>query len=185
MTRPHILALFCGLALAACADPAVPPDAPAPPRLRLEADLGAQAVTRRPEDRPGTCWHQDIRPALFETVTEQVIETPPTTDASGRVTRPAQIRSETRQRQLRPRQTIWFPVPCAADGAGTPGFNATLQRALKARGFYGGPVTGELDPATIEATRRFQALQGLDSGTLSIEAARTLGIVAAPPPGRR
>jgi uncharacterized protein (DUF2126 family) len=55
-----------------------------------------------------------------------------------------------------------------------------LQRALKARGLFPGAVTGVEDAATREATRRFQAARGLDSGTLSLAAARELGIVAAP-----
>ena len=57
-------------------------------------------------------------------------------------------------------------------------FVASLQRALKARGFYLQPLTGVLDAHTSEAVRRFQADRGLDSLRLSLAAARELGIVS-------
>jgi peptidoglycan hydrolase-like protein with peptidoglycan-binding domain len=37
-------------------------------------------------------------------------------------------------------------------------------------------VTGEMDPATAEAVRRYQADHGLDSPMLSLAATRQLGI---------
>lgn len=69
-----------------------------------------------------------------------------------------------------------FEALCPA--ALTPERIATLQRALAARGLHAGPVTGRMDAATADAVRAFQRRQGLDSATLSLAAARALGIVA-------
>jgi peptidoglycan hydrolase-like protein with peptidoglycan-binding domain len=74
------------------------------------------------------------------------------------------------------RAQVWFPAPCAADM--TLDLIATLQRALKARGFYLLPLTGVYDAPTMAAVRRYQAGRGLDSPKLSLGAARELGIVA-------
>ncbi len=101
---------------------------------------------------------------MFETVSRQRI-------AAG-----GQVVTETRQSLVRPRETVWFAVPCAAP---TPAFAASLQRALKARGLFPNPVTGVIDDDTRMAVRRFQASRGLDSGTLSLAAARALGLVPA------
>jgi peptidoglycan hydrolase-like protein with peptidoglycan-binding domain len=40
------------------------------------------------------------------------------------------------------------------------------------------PITGEMNPETAEAVRRFQAERGLDSPVLSLAAARELGLAA-------
>ena len=61
-------------------------------------------------------------------------------------------------------------------------FVATLQRALKARGYYDMPVTGQMTPATAEAVRRYQADRGLDSHILSLAAARQLGLATSAAP---
>jgi peptidoglycan hydrolase-like protein with peptidoglycan-binding domain len=55
-------------------------------------------------------------------------------------------------------------------------FAATLQRALAARGYYDGPVTGVIDAETTRAIRAYQAPLGIDSATLSLAAARRLGL---------
>lgn len=149
------------LALAGCAAPPADPSAGAEP-------LTARAIAAPPGAPEGSCWVEDAAPALFETVTEQVAMTGP--DGA------TLYRTETHQRLLRPRQTLRFRVPCPAtmDSA----FIATLQRALIVRGFLEGPATGVMDAPTRRAVRRFQALRGLDSATLSWEAARDLGLLA-------
>ncbi|MFN6977596.1 MAG: peptidoglycan-binding domain-containing protein [Gemmobacter sp.] len=130
------------------------------------ADLSAALLARPPApDAPG-CWHGETRPALFETVTDQSVS------GTGQVTRVQ------RQVLVRERSDMWFAVPCEAP---SPAFVASLQRALKARGLYALPVTGEADPATAEAVRRFQAARGIDSAVLSLAAAQALGLVAVSP----
>ena len=86
------------------------------------------------------------------------------------------FKTETRQDIVRPRRDTWFEAPCDSDL--TPEFIASVQRALVARSLYRGAINGEMDRATRAAVRRYQKPQGLDSGLLSLAAARQLGLVA-------
>lgn len=172
MIRAITTASALALALVACSRPGTPA---APSELNLAADLR----TTEPKPREGECWASDTTPAVIETVTEQVMVAPAELAPDGSVLTPAAFHTETRQSIVRERAQVWFRTPCPADQ--TVEFVATLQRALKARGYYLAPVTGTLDPSTREAVRRFQEPLGLDSPELSLEAARRLGIVAADP----
>jgi hypothetical protein len=109
-------------------------------------------------------------------VTEQVLVSEEVRDASGAVIQPATFRTRTQQRMVQDREEIWFRAPCP--DLQTVQFIASLQRALKARGLYVLPITGEMNPETAEAVRRFQAERGLDSPVLSLAAARELGLAA-------
>ena len=171
MTGRQATIVALTLCLGACA-PRIAVNAPA------KADLASEVIridgAGPPPGPEGTCWANDLIPAAFETVTEQTLVTPETRDDSGAVVTPASYTSVSRVRVLNERQDIWFTAPCPADV--TVGFVATLQRALKARGYYSLPVTGTIDPATTEAIRRYQADNGLDSPVLSLAATRQLGI---------
>lgn len=163
------------LALAACGTETLTPLA-----------LGAPEVTQIRDDAPpgaapGTCWGRDAIPAVIETVTEQVLVTPAERDAAGAVIRAASYRTETSQRIVRERREVWFRTPCLPEM--TPEFIASLQRALAARGLYEGPVTGAIDGPTRAAIRAYQKPEGLDSGTLSLAAARKLGLAVVELPG--
>lgn len=161
-----------GLLLVACAP--VPVEAPATTNLAgLIQHKTGDAPPAGPE---GVCWASDTTPAVIETTTEQVLIAPELRDEAGNVIRPASYRSETQQRMLHEREEVWFQSPCPEEM--TVDFIATLQRALKARGLYLLPLTGEMDAPTREAIRRFQAERGLDSPVLSLAAAQELGIVA-------
>jgi len=142
----------------------------------LETEVVRSHEDGPPGAEPGTCWGRDVTPALVETVTEQVIIQPPEIDSSGALRASPVYRTETRQRILREREEIWFRTPCDAEL--TPELVETLQRALGARGHYQGPVTGRMDAPTRRAVRAFQRAQGMDSGLLSLNAARQLGLVA-------
>lgn len=131
-----------------------------------------------PPAGPGICWQGDIIPAVIETVSEQVLETPEQRATDGTVLAPATYRTETRQRIAQEREVVWFRTPCDAEL--TVEFVASLQRALKARGYHQGPTTGTLDAETSEAVRRYQAERGLDSARLSLGAARQLGLSVVP-----
>ena len=155
--------------LAACQSAVVE----APSRAELADEI---LRTSPPEGDSTTCWAAEVSPAIIETVTEQSLVTPEIRDAQGEVITPASFRSTTRQRIVQDRAEVWFRAPCPAEM--TVEFIATLQRALKARGLYREPLTGELDAPTTEAIRRFQAERGLDSRQLSLAAARELGIVS-------
>jgi len=143
------------------------------------AALGEPEVSRQiqqapPGAPPGTCWGKHVSPAVIETVTEQVMMQPAEIHADGTVSQPAIFKTETVQRIVRERKETWFETLCAGDM--TPEFLASLQRALAVRGHYHGTVTGEMDTRTRAAVRRFQKPQGLDSGILSLAAARKLGL---------
>jgi len=151
------------------------------PKGRAAADL-SQGVMRvsgpdvpPPPATEGACWTTDVTPAIIETVSEQVIATPAVTDANGRVLSPATYATSSHQRILRDRQTVHIRTPCPEDV--TPDFVASVQRALKARGYYLAPVTGAMDAPTLDAIRRFQEPLGLDSPVLSLAGAKTLGLV--------
>ncbi|MEN9411178.1 MAG: hypothetical protein RL216_3152 [Pseudomonadota bacterium] len=163
---------MCAVALSACR-PAGMPEAP------QRADLSDEVVRLDrpgpPEKPDGACWEADVTPAVIETVTEQVVVAPETRGPDGALLTAAIYRTDTRTRILREREEVWFRAPCPADY--TVEFVTTLQRALKARGFYLMTLTGEMDAGTRDAVRRYQAERGLDSARLSLAAAQELGLV--------
>ncbi|PVA10041.1 peptidoglycan-binding protein [Pelagivirga sediminicola] len=154
------------IALAAC--DAARPDAGEP-------DLAQTLAEAPPGAAPGTCWGKRVTPAVIQTVTDQVLVQPadvqPGSDAATGI-----YRTETHQAIVQERKLTWFETPCPADL--TPDFVSSLQRALQAREFYRGAITGEMDTRTRAAIRRYQQPDGLDSGILSLTSARKLGLVA-------
>ena len=130
--------------------------------------LAPEIVTRTdpgpPSTIPGECWAHDVLPAVIETVTEHAETTP------------GVFTTVTRQKIVHDSRAVWFRAPCPTQE--TPDFVASLQRALKARGLYDAPLTGVMDGITHHAVRRYQAPLGLDSGKLSLGAARQLGLSA-------
>lgn len=165
--------ILCTLLLVAgCTGPDVAP----PKRAILSAELVQMPEGSTPEPEPGICWTKETTPAVIETVTEQVLVTPEQRDADGNVTTPASYQTKTHQRLVQDHAEVWFRTLCPSDF--TVGFVASLQRALKARGYYLAPVTGTMDSTTAEAIRRFQSELGLDSPALSRTAATELGLVA-------
>lgn len=125
---------------------------------------------------PGTCWSTTATPATIQTITRQVVVRPATYDLEGNQVSTTQYKTETRQEIIEDRRETFFETPC--DDVLTPAFIASLQRALMARGLYAGIQTGVLDPPTRAAIRAFQKPDGIDSGVLSLAAARKLGLVA-------
>lgn len=134
-----------------------------------------------PGAAPGTCWGKSISPAVVETLTEQIILQPAEIMDDGTVAQPAIYKTETRQAIVKERTETWFETPCR--DVMTPEFVASVQRALKARQIYRGPITGEMDSRTRAAIRKYQKREGLDSGILSLAAARQFGLVAVMPEG--
>lgn len=126
---------------------------------------------------PDACWGKDVTPAVIETVTDQVMLQPAEVHADGTVTSPAIYKTETRQQIVRERRETWFETPCQSEL--TEDFVASLQRALSVRGYYVWSVTGQMDARTRAAIRKYQEPQGLDSGILSMAAARQLGLASA------
>jgi len=127
-----------------------------------------------PDADPQSCYGREVDPAVIETVTEQVMVEPEQLDRDGNVRRPAVFVTATEQRIIEDRTEIWFETPCAMEG--NADYITNLQRALTARGLYNGPATGVMDRATARGIRAYQQPQGLDSGVLSLAAARQLGL---------
>lgn len=123
----------------------------------------------------GTCWHRNTSPAVIETITEQVLVQPAKLDALGQITQPAVFRTITRQDIVQPRRDSWIEIPCPDQI--TPEFVASVQRALRARGYYRGAITGQMDRSTRIALRRYQTDAGLNSSALSLDTARQLGLI--------
>lgn len=174
MTPIHTL--FCALALAAltgCSPGLGALGEPEVMRLTQTAPPGAD---------PGTCWGKDVTPAIIETVTDQVLMQPAEVMADGTVTRPSIYKTETQQKIVRERVETWFRTPCPSEM--TEEFIASLQRALSVRGYYVWSITGQMDARTRAAVRRYQDPQGLDSGILSLAAARQMGLAAQETPAR-
>jgi hypothetical protein len=165
--------LAATLWLTACA-PQIPVPAPVPEDLSHEGVPYGKGGAA-PAQPAGACWGHDTIPAVIETVTETVLSKPELRDATGKVIRPASYDSFAHQRMLHDRETVWLQTTCPADL--TPDTIATLQRALKARGYFTAPLTGVMDAPTLVAVRRYQADHGLDTPVLTLQAARTLGLV--------
>ncbi|SIN82561.1 peptidoglycan-binding domain-containing protein [Vannielia litorea] len=169
--RPLGAALACGvLVLSACVQP--------PEVQKLSAPAAILTTTEAPTGAtPGTCWGKETTPPETRTVIEPVLVQPAQIASDGTVMNPPIYRREPQQYITKPASHRWFETPCAADM--TPEYIASVQRALAARGVYQSAATGEMDAKTRRAIRKFQAPQGLDSETLSLAAARTLGLAPA------
>lgn len=171
MRRNNFLLLLIAVGLVSGCDAPLPgsPGEPALVQTLAEAPPGAA---------PGTCWGKVVTPAVIETVTDQIILQPAEVLADGTVVTPAIYKTETHQVIVQERKATWFETLCAADL--THEFVESLQRALLARNLYRGQINGQMDARTRAAVRRYQKPEGLDSGILSLAAARRLGLVAVP-----
>lgn len=164
------LALGGAVLLAGCLQPPEVARMSAPTHIITRAEAPPQAT-------PGSCWGKETEPPETRTVIEPVLVQPAQLTSSGEVISPPIYRREPQQRIVRPGKELWFETPCPAEL--TAEYISSLQRALKVRGLHNGPVTGRIDTRTRRAIRRYQEPQGLASGTLSLAAARQLGLAPA------
>lgn len=153
-------------------------DAPAPagPTEWHEPAIITAPGEGPPDARPGACYGKDVTPAVIEVVTERVEVAPAQFGTDGTIIAPATYETTQTQRVVEPRREIFFEVPCP--NLLTEEFIASLQRALQVRGFYDGPINGQMDDATHEAIRTFQQDQDPPTWILTMESARKLGLVA-------
>lgn len=158
---------IAALALAGCAGGGQTSVAP-------DLVLAEEITNTAPKELPGQCWASQTRPAVVETVTEQIEETPASTAPDGTEIA-ATYRTETNQRVIGEREMEYFRTPC--DDVFSTYFLETLQRAMTARGLYSAPVTGVLDTETASAIRNWQRPRGIDSATLSLRSAKILGLL--------
>ncbi|MFZ5963343.1 peptidoglycan-binding domain-containing protein [Thalassococcus sp. BH17M4-6] len=147
--------------------------APADGVTRSAAELQAIATTQQPD---GSCWAREVTPAIYEQVPGQVQVVQAEIADDGTVLRPPIYRNATVPKVVKPRGELTFEAPCPDQM--TPEFIGSVQRALKVRALYRGDITRRMDPPTIAAIRRYQAKRGLQSGHLSLETARALGLIA-------
>jgi len=167
---PITWAPLAALLLAGCVQP------PEVARRSAPADIATRAEAP-PEAAPGTCWGKEAEPPETRAVIEPVMVQPAQLGSDGTVLSPPIYRREPQQRIVRQGRETWFETPCPE--ALTPEFVSSVQRALAARDLYDGPITGEMDAPTSRAIRSFQEPLGLPSGTLSLTAARQLGLAPA------
>ncbi|MDA8739629.1 peptidoglycan-binding protein [Rhodobacteraceae bacterium] len=131
-----------------------------------------------PEPEQEACRAKISQPAIYETVTEKKLIAPAKFSPSGRQIAPPTYQHQTIHRIIRERSIEWFDTPCEDE------MNAdlivSLQRALKARGYFNGKLTAIMDHDTKGALRRYQAENGLDSAILSRQTAYELGLFPVP-----
>ena len=151
-----------------------------PPSGAEQPEPGVFAPTRSgPEGAPpGTCWGRTVSPAVVERVSERVEVKPAEINLDGTIAKLPEYQTVDRQVIVTPRKDTWFETLCPDQL--TPEFISSLQRALMARGVYSAIITGVMDAPTRAAIEAFQRPTGPDSGVLSLQSARTLGLVAVP-----
>lgn len=125
---------------------------------------------------PGACYARGITPAILETVTRQEQEAPEVLAPDGTIQEPARFRTVTSTRIVEPRGENWFETPCLLRDR-DPDFVSQIQRALQVRGLYLGEINGFYDVPTRAAVQTYQGARGLESGTLSSDAAKSLGLI--------
>ena len=126
----------------------------------------------------GRCFARTNAPTQTIIVEEQVLVVPEVRDANGTMTSPPVFRNITRPQTVDVGVGERFETLCAPQYTQT--MIATLQRALRVRGTYTGPISGTLDAATSQAVLDFQRSIGRDSAVLDMSTARQLGIVTTP-----
>mgnify|MGYP001793554155 CR=1 FL=1 len=171
MSYPVPIALAALVTLAACAEVGTPTRSNIDPVSLASAPPGAATAT---------CWDKTVTPAVVETQSRRVELQPAQISSDGRVQSPPIYKTEAQQIVVQPRRENWFEIPCA--DVLTPDFVASLQRALQARGYYNSPATGEIDLRTRQAIHRYQRSEGFDNPTLTVAAARKLGLIAVEQP---
>lgn len=139
-------------------------------------------------------------PPQFTTVTKQVLVDPGGVEE---VPIPPEYRTLTVQRLARPAEAVptmvpaqsrqiatnvvraperyeWVNVLC--DTNATPQAISQLQSALQARGYYSGPIDGQLGSGTATALERYQRENGISHlGVITMDTLRSLGIGGAVP----
>ena len=134
-----------------------------------------------PKDaKSGSCYAQEITPAVIETITLRTpllperravnIKTGETT-----VIREATFDEQVVQRIISPRIQQVFETICPQ--LYTERFVHSLQRALRARGFYSGTLTGWMDPQTNLAVKLYQRKLALNSDILALSTVEEFGLI--------
>lgn len=134
------------------------------------------------------------RPAAYKTLTKTVVDTPASTKATEipavykpikvtTVIKPAEVkhieipavyRDVTKREMVEPSRVVWKRVVCQSSIT-----NATitkLQKALKEKGYYKGPIDGIVGPLTRNAVKAYQRDNKLPVGGITYQVLKSLGI---------
>ena len=127
------------------------------------------------------CFGHEFTPAVIETITEKTPLTPARLAVdleTGETTviREATYKTVTVQRIVTPREEHWFAAVCPQKY--TEKFVNSLQRALKARGFYSGALTGWMDEQTNLAVKLYQRKYELHSSIVALATAEEFGLIS-------
>ncbi|MDD9732664.1 peptidoglycan-binding domain-containing protein [Mameliella sp. AT18] len=166
-SRPQAAPLVALVLLAAC-------DTPQSVSREAQSPNTAPPLAEHLDD--GTCQARDLRPAVYEHVMGEVQVVQAEIAEDGTVIRPPIYRRAPVPKVVRERAEITFEAPCPEEM--TPEFISSVQRALAARGYFSGNISGRMDAPTTAAVRTYQSERGLESAQLSLETARALGLVA-------
>ncbi len=134
-----------------------------PPRYRT--------ITKRVMVTPATT-KKVVIPAVYKTVKVRKMIQPP---QEKRISIPEEYQTITRREKVSDGHMEWRPVLCQVNM--TSAKIREIQKALKAKGFYRGPIDGVVGSQTITAMRAFQKAKGLTSTRFfTIETITALGV---------
>lgn len=172
MTKTPLFVVTFAALTAACTTPEPTPDTDVPPvpvaNLIAEGEIDTTAS--------GQCFARTAPPTRTRIVEEQIMIAPGVREPDGSFSQPPIFRNQTRPVTEPIGEGTRFETLCPPEY--TPERIATLQRALKARLAYSGPITSVLDGPTRAAIQAFQVDQGFDSPLIARQLAETLGVVA-------
>ena len=121
-------------------------------------------------DKPATTKEVEI-PAVYKNITVTKLVQPAEVK---RVTIPEKYSNITKRQMVSPSKVVWKKVVCQSSmGSSTI---QGVQRALKAKGLYNGPIDGIFGALTKQAVRSYQKQNGLAIGGLTHEVMKSLGV---------
>ena len=129
-----------------------------------------RTITKTVVDKPATTKEVEI-PAVYKNITVTKLVQPAEVK---RVTIPEKYSSITKRQMVSPSKVVWKKVVCQSHmGLSTV---EGVQRALKAKGLYNGPIDGIYGRLTKEAVKAYQKQNGLAVGGLTHETMKSLGV---------
>jgi hypothetical protein len=134
------------------------------------------------------------QPARYKKVPKQVVARPATTRkiktparyttvkikklvqpaSERRIAIPATYKTVTKKKKIAEGYAKWVPIVCKSSMNNTT--ISSVQEALKAKGFYHGPIDGIWGASSRAATRAYQKANGLPVAGLSMATMQSLGI---------
>ena len=134
------------------------------------------------------------RPAAYKTLTKTVVDTPATTKSIPvpeqyttvtvttvvkpaevkRIEIPAVYKDVTKREMVEPSRVVWKRVVCQSSI--TSATIMKLQRALKEKGYYKGPIDGIVGNLTRNAVKVYQKDNGMPVGGITYQVLKSLGI---------